>query len=142
VGAFNLQGAAWDRRRRQFIQHDARPPALEAIVRPSDVEAFAAAPAAAARGLPESGSGAAGALADPAAAGGNGVGRSSFNGSAAGGAADADAAAAEPTWAAVSSDAPGELVRLRAHEGLPVRLDGARSPGHGRALLCSGPLLL
>jgi len=133
VGAFNLQGAAWDRRRRQFIQHDARPPALEAIVRPSDVEAFAAAPAAAARGLPESGSGAAGALADPAAAGGNGVGRSSFNGSAAGGAADADAAAAEPTWAAV---------RLRAHEGLPVRLDGARSPGHGRALLCSGPLLL
>jgi len=35
----------------------------------------------------------------------------------------------------VSSDAPGELVRLRAHEGLPVRLDGARSPGYGRALL-------
>ena len=143
MGVFNLQGAAWDRRKRQFIQHDARPPALQATVRPVDVEAFSAAdagqpsPAPDPRALPSGRGGASanGASANGASANGatpsdgsasssGGIGAASSNG-AGGDGATGEGGAGEPTWAAVSSAAPGKLARLRAHEGLPIRLDGA-----------------
>jgi len=38
VGVFNLQGASWDRRLRQFKTHNAKPPTLQARVSPKDVE--------------------------------------------------------------------------------------------------------
>lgn len=165
VGVFNLQGAAWDRKRRQFFQHDARPPALEALVCPADVEAFSAAcdphahpddrpapptPAAAAPASSNSSGSnkSAQAVNTVATASSNGNGScgsygsgsgtrsSSSNGSAATpGPNTTEADAAEPTWAALSSAAPGELMRLRANEGMPVRLEGA--PVVLSAALCS-----
>ena len=137
VGVFNLQGAAWDRRKRQFIQHEPRPPALEAVVRPVDVEAFSAAdsnrpyPAPKPKTLP---TGRGGASANGASANGatpcdssSGSGGASSNGVGGDGAVGGDGLS-EPTWAAVSSAAPGKLARLRAHEGLPIRLGGAHEP--------------
>jgi Raffinose synthase or seed imbibition protein Sip1 len=38
VGVFHLQGAAWSRRKRQFLIHDATPPPLSTSVRVADVE--------------------------------------------------------------------------------------------------------
>jgi len=38
VGAFNLQGSAWDRQRRKFLVHDRAPRALTTTVRPRDCE--------------------------------------------------------------------------------------------------------
>ena len=43
VGVFNVQGSAFDRRRRAFYTHDAAPGALGAEVRPRDVPPLAAA---------------------------------------------------------------------------------------------------
>jgi raffinose synthase len=43
VGAFNLQGASWDRVRRKFHMHDKRPKELRAAVKPADVEPFSGA---------------------------------------------------------------------------------------------------
>lgn len=40
VAAFNVQGASWSRTKRAFHTHDASPPALEAVVRPQDVDSF------------------------------------------------------------------------------------------------------
>ena len=155
VGVFNLQGAAWDRKRRQFFQHDARPPALEALVCPADVEAFsagcdprahpggrpapptpdAAAPASSNSSGSNTSAQAANAAATASSNGngscashgsGSGAQSSSSNGSAAApGPSTSEAGAAEPTWAALSSAAPGELMRLRANEGMLVRLEGA-----------------
>jgi raffinose synthase len=42
VGAFNLQGASWDRRLRRFCFHDRRPAAVTARVSPHDVETLRA----------------------------------------------------------------------------------------------------
>lgn len=43
VGVFHLQGAAWSRRKRQFLIHDATPPPLSTAVRVADVEPLLAA---------------------------------------------------------------------------------------------------
>jgi raffinose synthase len=43
VGVFHLQGAAWSRRKRQFLIHDATPPPLSTSVRVADVEPLLAA---------------------------------------------------------------------------------------------------
>ena len=40
VAAFNLQGASWSRRRRQFIIHDSSPPVLTTRIGPADVDVF------------------------------------------------------------------------------------------------------
>ena len=41
VGAFNLQGSAWDRRKRQYTTYTAKPPTLSAEIRVKDVPVFA-----------------------------------------------------------------------------------------------------
>ena len=41
VGAFNLQGSAWDRRKRQYTTYTAKPPTLSAKIRVKDVPVFA-----------------------------------------------------------------------------------------------------
>jgi raffinose synthase len=41
VGAFNLQGSAWDRRKRQYTTYTAKPPTISAEVRVKDVPVFA-----------------------------------------------------------------------------------------------------
>ena len=43
VGVFHLQGAAWSRRKRQFLIHDPSPPPLSTTVRVADVEPLLAA---------------------------------------------------------------------------------------------------
>ena len=40
VGAFNLQGSAWDRRKRQYTTYTAKPPTLSAEIRVKDVPVF------------------------------------------------------------------------------------------------------
>lgn len=40
VGAFNLQGSAWDRRKRQYITYNSKPPTLSAEIRVRDVPVF------------------------------------------------------------------------------------------------------
>jgi raffinose synthase len=37
IGAFNVQGASWDIKRRNYFAHDAKPPALVAKIKPADV---------------------------------------------------------------------------------------------------------
>lgn len=37
VAAMNVQGSSWDRRRRQFFQHDPQPRPLTGTIRPCDV---------------------------------------------------------------------------------------------------------
>lgn len=105
VAAFNLQGSAWDRSRRQYLTHVKDPPLLETEVCVSDVPLLA----------PRQ--------------------RADAQTSDAGGASerrlqesrrlpDVDAAAAVPaSWVAVVA---GEerLHRLRAQEGIPFRIAG------------------
>lgn len=52
VGVFHLQGAAWSRRKRQFLIHDATPPPLATVVRVADVEPLLAAGSPADRWTP------------------------------------------------------------------------------------------
>jgi len=40
VGAFNLQGSAWDRGKRQYITYNSKPPTLSAEIRVKDVPVF------------------------------------------------------------------------------------------------------
>ncbi len=49
LGVFHLQGAAWSRRKRQFLVHDASPPPLTTQVRVADVEPLLPAGASAGR---------------------------------------------------------------------------------------------
>ena len=37
VGAFNLQGSAWDRGKRQYITYNSKPPTLSTEIRGKDV---------------------------------------------------------------------------------------------------------
>jgi raffinose synthase len=37
IGAFNVQGASWNIKRRNYVSHDANPPALVAKIKPADV---------------------------------------------------------------------------------------------------------
>ena len=37
VGAFNVQGSSWDRRKRQFHMHNHSPPVLSTRITPADV---------------------------------------------------------------------------------------------------------
>ena len=37
VGAFNVQGSSWDRRKRQFHMHNHTPPILSTLITPADV---------------------------------------------------------------------------------------------------------
>lgn len=52
VGVFHLQGAAWSRRKRQFLIHDASPPPLGTTVRVADVEQLLSAGSPADRCVP------------------------------------------------------------------------------------------
>ncbi|CAL8470414.1 g9956 [Coccomyxa elongata] len=99
VGAFNLQGSSWDRSRRQYRIHLSKPPTLHTEVKVSDVPVFAtlAAEHAAARQLPGGQDN-----------GGNGH--------------KAEQPAVPPSWVAVLSGEE-ELHRLRADEGIPLRLE-------------------
>ena len=116
VGAFNLQGASWDRRRRRFFGHDAAPPALTATVRVTDVETLRAA-------LEEEGCRLAAVAA--AALSGDGDGN---------GVAAEAAPGACGEWAAYAS-ASGELHVLPWDGGVDVTLDG-----EWRARMEGGPL--
>ena len=44
VGAFNLQGSAWDRKKRQYATYDSHPPALSTEIRVRDVPVFLSQP--------------------------------------------------------------------------------------------------
>ena len=44
VGAFNLQGSAWDRKKRQYTTYTASPPTLSAEIRVKDVPVFSSQP--------------------------------------------------------------------------------------------------
>ena len=45
VGAFNLQGSAWDRKKRQYATYTAKPPTLSTEIRVKDVPVFSSQPA-------------------------------------------------------------------------------------------------
>lgn len=40
VGAFNLQGSAWDRKKRQYATYNSKPPTLSTHIRVKDVPVF------------------------------------------------------------------------------------------------------
>ena len=44
VGAFNLQGSAWDRKKRQYTTYNSKPPTLTTEIRVKDVPVFSSQP--------------------------------------------------------------------------------------------------
>ncbi len=44
VGAFNLQGSAWDRKKRQYTTYTTTPPTLDTEIRVKDVPVFSSQP--------------------------------------------------------------------------------------------------
>ena len=44
VGAFNLQGSAWDRKKRQYTTYNSKPPTLNTKIRVKDVPVFSLQP--------------------------------------------------------------------------------------------------
>lgn len=109
VAAFNLQGSAWDRNRRQYLTYTSKPPTLRTEIRVSDVALFATQqqPVEAQNGA--AGNGAAERQLPDGREGGSG------------------GAAVPQSWvAAVAGEET--LHRLRAHEGIPFQLAGTLHP--------------
>jgi hypothetical protein len=105
VGAFNLQGSAWDRTRRQYSIHAKDPPLLQTEIRVSDVPLFARQAQ-----QPQRGGSSNGAAAEKEADG-QPEGRGGE-------------AAVPASWvAAVQGEE--RLHRLRADEGIPFRIASA-----------------
>jgi hypothetical protein len=116
VGAFNLQGSAWDRTRRQYTTYTKSPPTLSAEVRVRDVPPFVADDLRQRRQRQRS--------AAANGAEGNGSTRLGSERGARSGASEG-AAAVPRSWVALRFGEE-EIHRLRADEGVPVTLAGVR----------------
>lgn len=108
VAAFNLQGSAWDRSRRQYLTHTPKPPTLHTEIRVADVALFAARQS----GAQQNG-------------GSDNAAERQLPGSREPGGANGAAAVPQSWVAAVAGEET--LHRLRAHEGIPFQLAGAPS---------------